>query len=579
VSNTFQVDLQGIVDLLSHHLYASPRVYVRELLQNAVDAITATGSAADGQVQITTGEDELRITDNGVGLTEAQVHELLATIGRSSKRDELGFARHEFLGQFGIGLLSCFLVADEIHVHTRRAGAEPVRWIGYSDGRYEVRPGEEREPGTSVTLLPRRGAEHLLSGTTVRELATLYGSLLPVTVEVDGERVTADAVPWESGRAALYAYAEKVFGFVPFDIVELDVPQAGLKGAAFVLSTPVNPATRGGHRVYLKRMLLAESVEGLLPEWAFFARCVVDSTELRPTASREALYDDGLLGETRDAIADQLRGWLVRLATTDPRKLGRFLTVHHLGVKALALHDDEMLSIVDQWYPMETNMGQVTLAEFRERHGLIRYAATPDEFRQLAAVAAAQDVGLVNGGYVYDSDIIERLATVDPEIRAERLEPADLATRFTGLDTEAELRLRPFLAAVQRRLDRLGCEVVIRAYDPVTLPALYLVSRAAAFHDELTASRDRADDIWGGVLDALATTAPPDRPQLVLNARNPLVRRITAIGDPELAGLAVESLYGQALMLGHHPIRPADAALLTSSMLGLLDRAVPGSER
>jgi len=41
VSNTFQVDLRGIVDLLSHHLYASPRVYVRELLQNAVDAITA----------------------------------------------------------------------------------------------------------------------------------------------------------------------------------------------------------------------------------------------------------------------------------------------------------------------------------------------------------------------------------------------------------------------------------------------------------------------------------------------------------------------------------------------------------
>jgi molecular chaperone HtpG len=363
VSNTFQVDLRGIVDLLSHHLYASPRVYVRELLQNAVDAITAGGD--DGIVTIVTGSDVLRITDNGIGLTEEQVHELLATIGRSSKRDELGFARHEFLGQFGIGLLSCFLVADEIRVHTRRAGAEPVLWTGYSDGRYAVRPGEEREPGTTVTLLPRRGAEHLLSQATVRELATLYGSLLPVTVTVDGDRVTSGTVPWESGRAALFAYAEQVFGFVPFDIIELKVPEAGLSGAAFVLPTPVNPAMRGGHRVYLKRMLLAESVEGLLPEWAFFARCVVDSTELRPTASREALYDDGLLADTRDAIADQLRGWLVRLAASDPRRLGRFLTIHHLGVKALALHDDEMLRIVEQWYPMETNMGQVTLAEFR----------------------------------------------------------------------------------------------------------------------------------------------------------------------------------------------------------------------
>jgi molecular chaperone HtpG len=85
VSNTFQVDLRGIVDLLSHHLYASPRVYVRELLQNAVDAITAADHAGTGKVAITTGAGTLEVADNGIGLTEAQVHELLATIGRSSK--------------------------------------------------------------------------------------------------------------------------------------------------------------------------------------------------------------------------------------------------------------------------------------------------------------------------------------------------------------------------------------------------------------------------------------------------------------------------------------------------------------
>ena len=83
-----------------------------------------------------------------------------------------------------------------------------------------------------------------------------------------------------------------------------------------MLPVPTNPASRAGHRVYLKRMLLAESAEGLLPEWAFFARCVVDATELRPTASREALYEDGLLESVREALGDQLRGWLVRLSTT-----------------------------------------------------------------------------------------------------------------------------------------------------------------------------------------------------------------------------------------------------------------------
>ncbi|GAB3806179.1 HSP90 family protein [Micromonospora zhanjiangensis] len=582
-----------MVDLLSHHLYGSPRVYVRELLQNAVDAITArraTEPDAPALVRIEppelTGDGTLRVHDSGIGLTEGQVHELLATIGRSSKRDELGFSRHDFLGQFGIGLLSCFLVADEIRVLTRHADEPTVRWTGYADGRYAVEPagpGAGRiEPGTTVTLVPRPDAGQWFATATVTDLARLFGSLLPVTVRVGDVVTTAGPPPWPTrpgtppDRAALTRYARETLGYAPFDVLPLSVPEAGLTGAAFILPTPVNPAARSGHRVYLKRMLLAEHTDGLLPEWAFFAHCVVDATELRPTASREALYEDTLLAGVREALGDQVRGWLVRLARHEPRRLAEFLQVHHLGVKALALHDDEMLRLVDQWWPMETNTGTLTLAEFRQRHGVIRYAASLDEFRQLAAVAAAQDLAVVNAGYTYDTELIERLPAVDRSILIERLEPSDLTTRFDTVDPRVELALRPFLSAAQRALERTGCEVVLRAYDPVSLPALYLVSRSAAFNDQLAASRDRADELWGGVLDALASSAPPDRPQLVLNHRNPLVRRISTLTDPELVGLAVEGLYGQALLLGHHPIRPADAALLNSSFLGLLGRAVPG---
>ena len=51
MDHTFQVDLRGVVDLLSHHLYGSPRVYVRELLQNAVDAITARRADRAGRAR------------------------------------------------------------------------------------------------------------------------------------------------------------------------------------------------------------------------------------------------------------------------------------------------------------------------------------------------------------------------------------------------------------------------------------------------------------------------------------------------------------------------------------------------
>ena len=584
MSRTFQVDLRGIVDLLSRHLYSSPRVYLRELLQNAVDAVTARralDAGAPATISVEAGDGVLHVRDSGIGLTEAEVHELLATIGRSSKRDELGFARHEFLGQFGIGLLSAFLLADEACVGMRSArGGAAVVWTGRSYGTYAIEPGERDEPGTTVTLTARPGAGQWFAPETVAELAALYGSMLPFEVTVDGRAISGDGPPWAVAdparrRADLVGYAQDVLGFTPFDVVELDVPAAGLTGVAYVLPFPASPAEHGGHRVHLKGMLLAENTPGLLPDWAFFARCVVDAGELRPTASREALYDDGLLDATREALGDQLRGWLAGLARTSPERLDRFLGIHHLGVKALALHDDEMLRLVDQWWPVETNVGRMTMAEFRGRYGLLRYCATADEFQQLAGVAAAQDIAVINGGYTYDSELAERMAALEPGLAVSRLDPSDLTTAFTALDSATALATRPFVTAAQRHLDRLGCEVVLREFEPANLPVLYLADRAAAFAGELRAAKEQADELWAGVLSAFEKPVE-DRPRLVLNHRNALVRRISRLTDDTLLGLAVEALYGQALLFGRHPLRPADTALLNRSFLGLLEQAVPG---
>jgi molecular chaperone HtpG len=595
VERAFQVDLRAVVDLLSHHLYSSPRVYLRELLQNAADAITArqqADPAAPAVISLEppelTGDGTLRVHDSGIGLTEPEVHELLATIGRSSKRDELGFARHEFLGQFGIGLLSCFMVASEVRVHTRSArGGPSVQWTGFADGRYRVTVGgaERPEPGTTVSLVPLAGMEGWLSGELVAELAAHFGGLLPLPIGVAGRRVNSGELPWrrqypaaQERSLALAAYARQVFGFTPLETIDVAVPEAGLNGVAFVLPGAANLAARAGHRVYLRRMLLAEGADKLLPEWAFFVRCVVDTSELRPTASREGLYQDDLLADTRQALGTQVKDWLVRLAATDPGRLERFLAVHHLGVKAVALHDLEMLRIVDHWWPMETSAGPMTLEAFRRQFPVVRYTRTADEFRELAGVAQAQGLGLVNGGYTYDVEIMKRLPHLEPAIRVQALDPTDLATRFEAPDPATELRLRPMLAAAGAALAPLGCDVAARSFDPPWLPALYLVSRAALEADEMREARAAATGVWSDVLDAVggpaAADGPRPRPQLVLNLRSPVVLRIAELAEPGLAALAVQALYGQALLQGHHPLRADDSALLNRSFLGLLDWAM-----
>ena len=73
----FRVDLPGVVALLSSAIYSSPRVYLRELLQNALDAVTARDLIEPGcprTVHIVpadvSGDGKLHIRDSGIGLDE-----------------------------------------------------------------------------------------------------------------------------------------------------------------------------------------------------------------------------------------------------------------------------------------------------------------------------------------------------------------------------------------------------------------------------------------------------------------------------------------------------------------------------
>lgn len=598
-SNTFQVDLRGMVDLLSQHLYSSPRVYLRELLQNAVDAVTARRAldpSAPAQITVQAGQ-QLVVSDSGVGLTEPEVHEFLATIGRSSKRDEAGLAsaREGYIGQFGIGLLACFLVADEIQVLTRSARdprAPALDWRGYSDGRYTLqtlRASSEVPPGMTVRLTPRPGSEDWTRPARVVELARHYGSLLPyaVTVAEPGSRsVTISETPpvWRrqfaspvARREALAEYARRTFGFAPLDMIDLNLPLVGLTGVAYVLPSSVHPARHGGHRVHIKGMLVSDQAPELLPEWAFFVRCVVDAESLRPTASRESLYEDETLAAVRDALGAQLRDWLTGLAASQPGLLSQFLGAHHLAVKALARHDEQLLRMLLPWLPFETTDGNTTLEEFSRGHPTILVTRTVEEFRQVAPIAAAAGLGVVNGGYTYDRELVHRLPEVRPGTTVADLDPETVTAHLDAVNPETELALAGFLATARQVLDRYGCDAALRTFHPVTVPALLVDSREAR-HERVRAEAEvQADGVWADILGALRSGAP--RAQLVFNHQCPLVRRVAAIADPGLATTAVEALYGQALLLSRRPLKATDHALLNRAFMSLLEHAAhePGS--
>ncbi|MEV7613170.1 HSP90 family protein [Streptomyces sp. NPDC089799] len=598
--NNFQVDLRGLVDLLSHHLYSSPRVYVRELLQNAVDAVTARRihePDAEARIRLTASGDQVSIEDNGIGLTADEAHSLLATIGRSSKRggtaediSGLETTRQEFLGQFGIGLLACFVVARRIRVVTRSARdpqAPPVEWLATDDGSYTVRelPDEAHpEPGTTVHLQARPGATEWTVPAKVEQLARDFGALLPYEITFEdgtgaAPRVITDRpAVWDrefptptARRVALAGHCAGQFGFTPLDTIDLDLPVAGVRGVAYVLPEPTSPAHRAGHRVHLKGMLLTDQADNLLPDWAFFVRAVLDTDTLRPTASRENLYDDETLAAVREALGARIRSWLAELAATEPDRLAAFLNVHHLGVKSLARHDAELLGLMLPWLPFETSDGSMSLEEFAAAHSDIHFTRTVEEFRQIAPIAAAHGLGVINAGYTYDADLLALLPAVRPGIKVTELDAGAVTDRLDQVPTSAELALAPFLATARTRLEAQSCDVVLRAFQPVSVPALYLDDRQARQERDRATAEENADSLWSGILGALRGSGP--RARLVLNHNNPMVRRIAQLPDEALTATAVESLYGQALLMSQRPLRPADSTLLNRAFLGLLEWA------
>ena len=423
--STFHVDLRGVVDLLSHHLYTSPRVYLRELLQNSVDAITARCEEepdAPRRVRVVPADLSpdgcLHVEDTGIGLDEDGIRGVLATIGASTKRDALGLARESFLGQFGIGLLSCFLVTDEIRVTTRRAGSDDTwLWVGRDDGTYAVSrsPEPRDEPGTDVAIRPRGSAADLLSAEVVERLATSFAAYLRIDLVVKTASgpvpVAGRALPWEEGegaarRAAATQWCETGLGFTPLDVVDLADPAAGVRGVAYVL--PHSSAARGTHRLYAKRMLVGDAVPDVLPEWAFFVRAVLDADGLGLTASRESLHDDEALHETRARLGEQLKRWLLRMARTDRARADDFFRVHHLAAKAAATTDDDMLEVVAELLPWETTLGTMTLAEFSAVDRVVSYTDRVEDYQQVAAIARAEDIAVLNAGYAYDRALLDR---------------------------------------------------------------------------------------------------------------------------------------------------------------------------
>lgn len=587
-NSIFQVNLSGVLKVLSDSLYSNWEVFLRELLQNANDAIIARRAKGDFEPFIhidffdTEKSKVLILRDNGIGLTADEMVEFLSKIGSSSKRSATELFNREdqsFIGQFGIGLLSCFMVSDVIEVHsTSYQSQQTMKWLGKADGTYGIEEVPYNEQvGTVVKLEIKQ--DIALNHEKVVFLLHKYADYLPVKVNyahnAGDETIFNKEFPWllksnTVGSEALNL-GNRTFGerFLHFFPIQDDAGKT--KGLAYVLPRPTHTASESKHVLFIKRMFISNDCGDILPKWAFFVKAIVNSENLSTTASREDVYHNETLEEVRNGLGKSIKDHLYTLSQNDPNTLNDIIAIHGHAFKALALEDEAFMSFISDWFIFPTSEGNFSWAQIKARPGKILFVSDIDEFRQIAPVARANNQLIINAGYIYDTPILERLRQADKKGRITLIDPEYFGNILKDLDVEVYDELRTRIDALQAVLIEFDVELDVKVFEPAHLPALFYMSQENIQQRDFESIKNESDDLWAGVTDAVFDFQPGFKSKLFLNYSNEIVQKLLSVHTTKALDPYIQMIYFNALLMGHYPVSHKELDRMNENILFLIN--------
>ena len=578
----FQVNLKGMIELLSEHIYSAPNVFVRELLQNGIDANTARKSIEENHKGIlnvylnkVNDTPQLIFEDNGIGLTEEEVHQFLSVIGQSSKRGD--FNEKDFIGKFGIGMLSCLVVSHEIVVETRSLLKDKsVCWRGKADGTYTVETIDNIDKaGTRVILSPKKEWLPLFEKEELKKNILQFGNALPITINFitdEGTEVLVDKDPvWlnkDSSKEDLLEYGRKTFNINFLDAFYLHSEKGSIDGVAYIMPYKVQFSGSKQHKIYLKRMYLCEQASNLLPEWTSFVKCIINTNDLRPTASRESLMDDDVMKEAKKELSNCFKDYLKVLMLNDVKKLSEIISIHHIFIKALAVEDRELLKMFIDYIPFETNKGHMTFLSIKTYNDIVYYTPSLDDFRQIRRIAGSQGKTVINAAYSFEVDLIQKIKISFPDIRLEKITPQDILDTLSDVVISDDERYQQFEKRANDLLKNQYSKAQLKQFDPIDTPAIYVANDEAMSNKNIQNLSNSGNPFAATLHNFIKKE--DNMPTLCFNKDNEIVQNLIAIEDETLFNSVVHIMYVQALMLGGYPVNKKEMTVFNDALYQLL---------
>ena len=361
----FKAESKKVLDLMINSIYTNKEIFLRELLSNASDAIDKlyfkslqlgnTGlSRSDFHIDISVDRENrmLRISDNGIGMTQDELENNLGVIAKSGssdfKRDEknkneLKADDINIIGQFGVGFYSAFMVSDKVEVVSKAYGAEKAfKWTSNGADGYDIEEAEKESFGTDIILHIKPDDENddyckFLEEYSLRQLVKKYSNYITYPIRMlctkydydvpEGEEpkkteeleTLNSMIPlWKKNKTDVTkeeydSFYKEMFYDSEAPLRTLHFSMEGavdFKALLFIPSkTPYNYYSRDyekGLKLYTNGVLITDKCKDLLPDYFSFVRGVVD-TDVQLNLSRETVQQSRSLKAIAGAIEKKIK--------------------------------------------------------------------------------------------------------------------------------------------------------------------------------------------------------------------------------------------------------------------------------
>lgn len=619
---SISIDTENIFPIIKKWLYSDKDIFIRELISNGCDAVSkhkrlvSLGETAgdDKPYKITVAVSKknktLSFSDNGIGMTADEIDKYINQVAFSGAEDFFNKYKdkmeesNDIIGHFGLGFYSAFMVSSNVEIDTLSfaTGAKPIRWQSADGMQFEItEDGTRTEKGTTITLTLAEDSEEFLDEYHLRSIIKKYCSFLPVEIYVENTDKLEEEAKKKAEEAAKKAeegadnetseeepkeeikpvplndtnplwlkspkdctdeeyikFYQQVFNVFdePLFWIHLNVDYPfNLKGILYFPKLKNEfELVEGKVKLYNNQVFVADNIKEVIPEFLLLLKGVIDCPDLPLNVSRSFLQNDRDVSKISKHIVKKVADKLKSLCKNEREKYESFWDDIQVFIKYGCLKDEGFYDKIKEYILYKDLDGKyITLKDYleyaKDKHeNKVFYVVDKEQQSQYIKLFKEYDLNAVILDCTIDNNFITFLEYKESGVRFKRID-SDLSDVLKDKDEEKDEKadeeiVNFFKEKIGDRVQKYSVESLKKE----DTPAVILISEESRRMMEMQSRFAGLD--YGFDLKEEKT--------LVINDRNPLIKKVLSLRDDETKKEAVDVICNQIV----------DLALLANKELG-----------